>query len=112
RTLHHAFPEKSSAWHRRIGRESCRRLIETGLLSLATPFLDADRYRKIISASPELTAAIELQHTAPSATLVCSPHIAYWEAQAAMALVVPSPLPEFGIIFRPLDNSAANAFVK
>src|SRR5689334_7585877 len=50
--LHHAFPEKTRAWHRTIGRESCRRLIETGLLSLATPFLDEQRYRQIISASP------------------------------------------------------------
>ncbi len=110
--LHHAFPEKSSDWHRRIGRESCRRLIETGLLSLATPFLDAERYRTIIRATPELIAAYELQHASPAATLICSPHIAYWEAQTAMALVVPPPFPEFGTIFRPLDNPAANAFVK
>jgi ADP-heptose:LPS heptosyltransferase/lauroyl/myristoyl acyltransferase len=110
--LHHAFPERSPAWHRRIGRESCRRLIETGLLSLATPYLDAARYRTIISASPELVAAYALQHTAPAATLICSPHIAYWEAQTAMALVVPPPFPEFGTIFRPLDHPAANAFVQ
>ncbi len=110
--LHHAFPEKSPAWHRAIGRESCRRLIETGLLSLATPYLDAARYRTIIAASPELVAAYELQHASPAATLICSPHIAYWEAQTAMALVVPPPFPEFGTIFRPLDNPAANAFVK
>ncbi len=110
--LHHAFPEKPAAWHRTIGRESCRRLIETGLLSLATPFLDADRYRKIIAASPALLAAHELHRTAPAATLICSPHLAYWEAQTAQPLVVPGSFPEFGIIFRPLDNPAANTFVK
>ncbi len=110
--LHHAFPEKPAAWHRAIGRESCRRLIETGLLSLATPYLDADRYRKIISASPALLATHELQRTAPAATLICSPHLAYWEAQTAQPLVVPGSFPEFGIIFRPLDNPAANSFVK
>lgn len=110
--LHHAFPERPAAWHRAIGRESCRRLIETGLLSLATPFLDEARYRRIITASPELVAAYSLHHDNPAATLICSPHLAYWEAQTAMALVVPGPLPEFGTIFRPLDNPAADALVK
>ena len=28
-----------------------------------------------------------------------------------MALTVPGPFPEFGIIFRPLDNAAANDWV-
>lgn len=110
--LHHAFPEKSPAWHRAIGRESCHRLIETGLLSLATPFLSESRYRRIIAASPELEAAFALHRSDPQATLICSPHLAYWEAQTAMPLVLPAPFPEFGIIFRPLDNPSANELVK
>src|SRR5688500_8227096 len=52
--LHHGFPAKSLTWHRTIGRESCRRLIETGLLSLATPFLTRERYTQIVGASPGL----------------------------------------------------------
>jgi len=110
--LHHAFPGKPAAWHRAIGRESCRRLIETGLLSLATPYLTERRYREIVTASPELVACYAEHHARPQATLICSPHLAYWEAQTAMALVVPAPFPEFGTIFRPLDNPAANAFVQ
>jgi ADP-heptose:LPS heptosyltransferase/lauroyl/myristoyl acyltransferase len=110
--LHHAFPEKPIQWHRAIGRKSCRRLIETAMLSLATPYLGAARYGEIISASPELLAAHEAHRAEPAATLICSPHIAYWEAQTAMPLVVPGTFPEFGIIFRPLDNPAANEFVK
>ena len=110
--LHHAFPEKPTAWHHAIGRESCRRMIETGLLSLATPYLNETRLRQIVSASPELLAAYELHRTNPAATLICSPHLAYWEAQTSQPLVVPGPFPEFGIIFRPLDNPAANGFVK
>lgn len=110
--LHHAFPEKSAAWRRAIGRESCRRLIETGLLSLATPFLDEHRYREIVSASPTLLACFAEHRTTPTATLICSPHLAYWEAQTAMSLVLPAPFPEFGTIFRPLDNPAANRLVQ
>jgi len=109
--LHHAFPDRDPAWHRRIGRASCRRLIETGLLSLATPFLSEARQRQIIAAQPGLLAAYAQHHADPAPTLICSPHIAYWEAQTAMSLLIPTPFPEFGIIFRPLDHPAVNAFV-
>ncbi|HUR56261.1 MAG TPA: glycosyltransferase family 9 protein [Opitutaceae bacterium] len=109
--LHHAFPEKPAAWHRSIGRASCRRMIETGLLSLATPFLSPARLRAIVAVSPEMLAVYSEHRATPAAVLICSPHIAYWEAQTSMPLVVPGPFPEFGIIYRPLDNAAANAFV-
>lgn len=110
--LHHAFPDQPATWHRRIGRESCRRMIETGLLSLATPFLGAARLRRIISPAPALQAVFAEHRTRPQATLFCAPHIAYWEAQTSMPLVLPDPFPEFGVIYRPLDNPAADAFVK
>lgn len=110
--LHHAFPEKPRAWHRAIGRESCRRLVETGLLSIATPFLSERRCREIARLSPEMTE-VYVRHLAdPAATLICSPHIAYWEVQTSMPLMAPAPFPEFGVIFRPLDDPAANALVK
>jgi heptosyltransferase II len=65
-----------------------------------------------VSVSPDLLAFYAEHRVNPAATLICSPHIAYWEAQTAMPLVVPAPFPEFGIIYRPLDNAAADAFVK
>lgn len=110
--LHHAFPEKSAAWHRQTGRESCRRMIETGLLSMATPFLNEARLRRILSPAPALLAAFDHHRTSPAATLFCAPHLAYWEAQTSMPLVIPPPFPEFGVIYRPLDNPAADAFAK
>ena len=110
--LSHAFPDRPRAWQHRVGRESCRRLIETGLFSLATPFLSEARLRKILRLSPELPAAFAAHRSSPRATLFCSPHIAYWEAQTAQALLLPPPFPEFGIIYRPLDNPAADALVK
>jgi heptosyltransferase-2 len=109
--LDHAFPEKSPAWQRATARASFRRLIETGLLSLATPFLSESRLRKIISVSPAMQAVYTRHRIEPAATLICSPHIAYWEAQTSMPLMIHGAFPEFGIIFRPLDNPTANAFV-
>ena len=110
--LSHAFPDRPRAWQHRVGRASCRRLIETGLFSLATPFLDETRLRQILCVSPELRTAIAEHQGHPRATLFCTLHIAYWEAQTAMALLLPKPFPEFGIIYRPLDNPAADALVK
>ncbi|HTZ22277.1 MAG TPA: hypothetical protein VMC06_15445, partial [Opitutaceae bacterium] len=110
--LSHAFPDRPRAWQHRVGRASCRRLVETGLFSLAAPFLSEARMRKILCLSPDLVAAIAEHQDNPRATLFCAPHIAYWEAQTAMALLLPKPFPEFGIIYRPLDNAAADAFVK
>ena len=109
--LHHAFPERPSGWHLAIGRESCRRVVETGLLSLATPFLSEQRLRRIVAASPELKELYAEHAREPAATLICSPHIAYWEVQTAKPLIIHGKFPEFGIIFRPLDNTAANDFV-
>jgi heptosyltransferase II len=110
--LDHAFPDQPPAWRRQIARESFRRLVETALLSLATPYLSAARYRQIVSASPQLLAVFADHERDPAATLICSPHIAYWEVQTAMPLLVPGKFPEFGVIFRPLDNPTADAFVK
>ena len=110
--LSHAFPDRPRAWRHGIGRESCRRLIETGLFSLATPFLGEARLREILRLAPDLPAAFAAHREHPQATLFCSPHIAYWEAQTAQALLLPPPFPEFGIIYRPLDNPAADALVR
>lgn len=110
--LHHAFPGKTAAWRNSIGRESCRRLIETGLLSLAIPFLPESRIRAIVRASPSLPALFADYQAAPRATLICAPHLAHWEVQTALPLLVKDCSAEFGSLFRPLDNPAADAWIK
>jgi heptosyltransferase II len=109
--LHHAFPDRPREWRRRMARECIRRFAETGLLSLATPYLPAGRLKKIITASASMRAAYASHRATPKPTLICTPHLAYWEVLTAMPLIE-QPFPEFGAIFRPLDNPAADAFVK
>lgn len=118
--LHHAFEDRPAEWHRVIGRASCRRLLETALLSLATPFLPTARLRGMLRATPALNAALARHRRsagtaadgAPHPTLFATAHLCGWESQTAMPLLVPPPFPEFGVIFRPLDNPAADAWVK
>ncbi len=109
--LHHAFPERPAAWRRATAREVVRRFTETGLLSLATPYLSAERFRRIMRAGPGFHEVFVRHRTDPHPTLLCAPHFAYWEVLTAMPLLE-QPFPELGAIFRPLDNPAADAFVK
>jgi len=110
--LHHAFPDRKPAWRRQIARTSSRRLFETALLSLAMPCLGEKRLRRVISASPGTLAFFASHQRAPFPAVIAAPHMAYWEVQTALPLIIPGAFPEFGVIFRPLDNDAANAFVQ
>lgn len=108
--LDHAFPERARSWQVGIARQSCRRLVETGLLSLASPYLSERRIRTIAHLTPEALAIMGRWNSDPKATLVVAPHLAYWESLTWIGLF--SPLPEFGTIFRPLRSPQMDAYVK
>jgi ADP-heptose:LPS heptosyltransferase/lauroyl/myristoyl acyltransferase len=110
--LHHAFPGKPRAWRRSVARESSRQLVETAMLSLAAPFLSDRRVREIacLGASAEAFAKDAISNGRP--VVLATLHLALWEAQTWYKYLSPFPMPEFGIFFRPLDNEAANTFVK
>jgi heptosyltransferase-2 len=111
--LDHAFPDRGLAWARRVGRQSCRQMVETTLLSFASPFLGERRLKQIARLSPSVDGWLRDYTTDPRPTVLGTVHCAHWEAQSWLALLcAPIPLPEFGIIFRPLDNAAADAFIK
>lgn len=110
--LDHAFPDRPPEWRDRIAKESSARLFETALLSLAGPFLSVTRVREMISIAPEVERCFREHHEQPFALIVTAPHMAYWESLTWLSLFLPTPLPEFGVIFRPLDNAAADAWVK
>lgn len=90
---------------------SSRRLIETGLLSLASPFISDARLKGIARLSPELAAALDRWHATPHARMFLTPHMAHWETLTWLWLLRPEAKTEVGVIFRPLDNPTANAFI-
>ena len=110
--LHHAFPGRPRAWRRRIARESSRRLVETAMLSLAAPFLSERRIREIARLGPSTEAFAREISARPRPVVLATLHLALWESQTWLKLLSPVALPEFGIIFRPLDHASADAFVK
>ena len=118
--LHHAFEHQPACWHRGIGRESCQRLIETALLSLAMPYIAGQRLRVMLRPSPSLDAALAAHRAgtgaegpgAPGPLLFAVAHLCCWEALTAMPFIVSPTRIEFAVFYRPLDNPAADAWIK
>ncbi|MDR0902204.1 MAG: hypothetical protein LBM92_05480 [Opitutaceae bacterium] len=109
--LHHAFPEKPSAWRARVARLSCVRLVETGMLSLASPFFSDERVWCAAEVSPELEAIMRARAVEGRPLLIGTLHFAYWECLTWLGLLCPG-ITGTGVIFRPLKNPALNEWVK
>jgi lauroyl/myristoyl acyltransferase len=109
--LHHAFPNKPRAWRVRIARASCVRLIETGMLSLASPFLSDARIRKMVGVAPEIEAALRDHVSSGRPLILGTAHLAYWESLTWLSAFC-RELVETGVIFRPLDNPALNGWMR
>jgi len=110
--LVHAYPQRSPSDIKRLGRQSCQRLVETALLSLASPFLGNLRLLKIACAGPGVEAMLVERRASPRPTVLASAHLAYWETQTWLGLLSRTPIGDFGVIYRPLDNPRADAFVR
>jgi heptosyltransferase II len=110
--LAHAFPDRDPAWARRMARESCIRLAETALLSLASPHLSPERLRRIATDDGSVEAFLADRAARPRPTVLASPHLAYWEAQTWIGLLCRAPLGEFAAIYRPLDNPKLDTYVR
>ena len=112
--LHHAFPEKTLAWHRKIGLESCRRTVEMGLLSLALPYFSKERLRRHFTLSTYLERSWEeaAKRNQFESTLAVLPHFSMLEALTVLPALRDLPLPKLGAIFRPFSNIKLNRWVK
>lgn len=114
--LHHAYPTQPTVWHTRMARTCLRRLIETGFLSLATPYLSESRIRSIAQLSAQYKTWL-IQNYAKSReeqrpTVYVGMHLALWESLTWLPLLSPVKLPDYGIIFRPLDHPKADEYIR
>jgi len=110
--LHHAFPDRPRAWRRRVARVSSRRLVETVLLSVAAPYLPEARIRRMVVLGESVNAWAADRQARPRPVFFATLHFALWEAQTWYPMLSAVPLPPFGIIFRPLDHPALDAYVQ
>lgn len=112
-SLKASFPERPDSWHRWVARQSCVRLIETSLLSLAAPFIPDSRIRKLATVSPEASATFAAYAASPRPILLGTTHLAYWEGLTWVRFLTGGAASlEIGAVFRPLRNPAMDAWLK
>ncbi len=109
--LHHAFPERTEAWRRRIARESCRRTIELGLFLLVLPWMSEKRLREIVEFPGESRRVLDEFMAAPGGKVLLVPHFTLMETPTVLPLLYP-PAKGHGIFYRPLKYQALNRWVK
>jgi len=113
RNLAKAFPDKDAAWVRRIGRTSCRRTVEMGLFSIASPLMsEAEIRNRIIVDESVLSTENGLPPKGTGAVFFV-PHLALMEMMTAAPLLSPELAKrEWVAVYRPLDQPAAESWVK
>lgn len=109
--LHHAFPDRPRSWRRGVARDSSRALVETALLSVASPHFSQARLRRIASVSPATEEMGRDHASRPRAAVFGVPHLALWETQSWFTGLA-KQAQKFAIIYRPLDNAAVDRMVK
>ncbi len=110
--LHHAFPDKGRDERRKLGLESCRRMIETGVFAIILPFLDEKRLRPSLDIPEESRVHLAKLYNQTAPTIVLIPHIGSPEAVTLIPLVYGEKLPELGAVYRPFDNSVFEKWVR
>jgi len=113
RNLAKAFPAKDAAWVRRIGHTSCRRTAEMGLFSIASPMMPEAEIRDRIVVDDSMMSP---EHGLPpkgTGAVLFVPHFALMEMMTAAPHLRPELAKrEWIVIYRPLDQPAAERWVK
>lgn len=113
RNLAKAFPAKDAAWVRRIGHTSCRRTAEMGLFSVASPMMAEAEIHDRVTVDESVTST---EHGLPAkgtGVVLFVPHFALMEMMTTVTLVRPELAKrEWVVIYRPLDQPAAERWVK
>ena len=113
RNLAKAFPAKDAAWVRRIGHTSCRRTAEMALFSIASPMMAEAEIRDRVIVDESVTSP---EHGLPpkgTGVVLFVPHFALMETMTATTFLRPELAKrEWIVIYRPLDQPAAERWIK
>ena len=110
--LSRAFPEKTRQWHKKIARESCQRMVEMGMLVLASPYFSKARIRKQFSIDDNLKELLVQRCEDPYPTVLLIPHFSQMDTLTFAPILFEGPIPETGVLYRPLDNPSLEDWVK
>jgi len=112
--LHHAFPEQSEQWRRRVYYEACARIVEMALFMPASRYFSESRLDSTLEVDAALRAKVERyisgdQQGKPFVVML--PHMTMSEAASLLPRYFPG-LPQMNVIFRPLNQPALNAWIE
>lgn len=108
--LHHAFPDRSRAWHRKIARTSLQQMFEMFFMAAAIPYLSKQRILKVTGATPATLAVFD-QACRTKATVFVVPHTTLIEALIFLPSLTETP-PEIHVFFRPFNQPAVDAWIQ
>ncbi len=101
--LHHAFPEESDEWRRRVALESLQRFFETIFFVIAAPNFSEERFRQFVTLSDEFQRVGDIVLKQNRGGVAILPHFALTEAIAPLPLLAPD-LPPVGVVYRPFGK--------
>lgn len=110
--LHHTFPEKPRHWHQGIAKKSYQNMMEMGFMLLLSPHWSKEQLRARFKIAPAWKEALTRYQETGRSNLVLIPHFTLMEALTNIGALTDEPLPEIGVIFRPLKSEALDQWVK
>lgn len=112
RNLHHCFPEKEESWRVMILKEHCRRLVETALYVMSSPFFSKERAARLVAIPNAETLETMNQAIKKGAMVLMVPHTTLAETSMTMPLRFPELRGRVSVIFRPLNNDKLDHWVR
>lgn len=106
--LDHAFPERSLRWKRHIAKVAFMRTVELGLMGIASPYFSKHRIRRSFFVDPSYVKNFK----ANRGSILLIPHFSGIEAIPLASSLVAENLPEIGVIYRPFNNAALEAYIQ
>lgn len=110
--LKYAFPHNKEDWHKKIAKESCKRMVEMSILSLIQYFWTEEEIKKRFKLSTEARCFIEAYCKHKQSLLILMPHFSTMQATTCIPVLYGKKSDSIGVIYRPLNNQALEVFIK
>jgi ADP-heptose:LPS heptosyltransferase/lauroyl/myristoyl acyltransferase len=114
KNLHHAFPDRTERWRRRVYYEACARVVEMALFMPASRYFSEKRLDSVLDIDSTMRASVERYISGDrqgQPFVVLLPHMTMSEAASLLPRYFPG-LPTVNVVFRPLNQPKMNQWVE
>lgn len=111
--LEQSFPEKDTAWHKKIGKLSAQRTAEMSLFGMASAFISEKSLRTRIKVDESILTGPSRLNDTENGTVCFVPHFSLMEMMTTIRLFDESLAQRNWItLYRPLDLPSAENWIK